>query len=75
MLPRMIWVNKQSTLLDLHHQVFEYLQQIICEWLEWKDPKTLYAPKPADKVDLRKVLPSFPYLPENWSDDSVQFTK
>lgn len=25
MLPRMMWVNKQKTLLDLHHQVFEYL--------------------------------------------------
>lgn len=25
MLPRMMWVNKQNTLLDLHHQVFEYL--------------------------------------------------
>jgi hypothetical protein len=57
MLPRMVWVNKKQTLQSLHHQVFEYLQQIISEWLEWKDPETAYTPKADSKIDLRKLLP------------------
>ena len=70
----MIWVNKQKTLKDLHHQVFEYLQQVICDWIGWKDPLSTYAPKSDSKVDLRRALPEFPYLPENW-DEKNTFTQ
>ena len=42
MLPRLLWVNKNQTLKQLHLQVFEYLQHVLCEWLEWKDPETKY---------------------------------
>lgn len=41
--------------------------------MEWKDPQTKYIPKPESKIDLRKALPSFPYIPESFQGQS--FTK
>ena len=37
MLPRMMWMNKQWTLKDLHLKVFEYLRQVFAEWLEYHE--------------------------------------
>lgn len=39
-LPRLMWVNKKSTLKELHIQVFSFFKSVLAEWIDWKDPNT-----------------------------------
>jgi len=46
-LPRLMWVNKQTTVEELHLQVFSFLRHIIQEWIAWKEPMSKRQPKNA----------------------------
>lgn len=66
MLPRIIWLDKSWTLKQAHAYVFEFVKEVIAEWLDWKDPATEKKPKSGND-DLRsKDLIDFPYRPADW---------
>jgi len=54
-------------------RVFEHFRWLIAEWCDYKDPNTTKDAK-ANKYDLRKDLPPFPYRPTGWKEDVV-FTR
>ena len=60
-LPRILWVNKNSNMRDLHLQVFAHLRWLIAEWIDWKDPKTKKSKRSEKEANLPKDLPQFPY--------------
>lgn len=63
-LPRLLWVNRQMSLKELHLQVFKHLRTCLAEWCEWTQPDTPRRPA-KDSYDLRQ-LPDFPYrLPDS----------
>ena len=49
---------------QVHTYVFEFIKEVIAEWIDWKDPDTQKKPK-NDKDDLRKneCLIDFPFRP------------
>ena len=40
MLPRLMWVNKEINMKELHMQVFKHLRQVFSEWADWTHPET-----------------------------------
>jgi hypothetical protein len=64
LLPRLMWVSKQTNLKQLHLQVFSYFKHVFGEWIDWKDPKTTKQSKPKDEIDLKQILIKFPYRAE-----------
>lgn len=60
---------------QVHAYVFEFIKEVIAEWIDWKDPDTQKKPK-NDKDDLRKneCLIDFPFRPKDWPADKL-FTK
>ena len=65
LLPRLLWVRTDFTMVDLHKYVFKHLRYCFSEWIEWTDPETTRAPKPCN-FDLRQMV-QFPYTAEDGS--------
>lgn len=65
MLPRLLWVDKTWTLKQLHAYVFDFIKEVISDWVDWKDPATEKKPKSSGD-DLRTELIEFPYRPTDW---------
>ena len=59
-LPRLLWVRKDFTMIDLHKYVFKQLRFCFSEWIEWTNPETTRQPKKGATFDLRRMIP-FPY--------------
>ena len=59
LLPRLLWIRKDFTMVDIHKYVFKHLRFCFSEWIEWTDPETTRRPKQGG-VDLRQMVP-FPY--------------
>ena len=71
MLPRLLWIDKTWTLKQLHAYVFDFIKEVISDWVDWKDPATEKKPKSGGD-DLRtKDLIDFPYRPVGWQEDQV----
>lgn len=71
MLPRIIWLKKSWTLKQAHAYVFEFIKEVIAEWVDWKDPATEKKPKSGND-DLRtRDLIDFPYRPAGWPADQT----
>ena len=69
-LPRLLWLDKTWTIAQTHHYIFEYIKEVIAEWIDWKDPSTEKKPKSSTSPDLRTdVLIKFPYRPKDWVSD------
>ena len=45
LLPRLLWVRTDFTMVDLHKYVFKHLRYCFSEWIEWTDPETTRTPK------------------------------
>ena len=75
LLPRLLWLDKNWTLKQAHLYVFEFIKEVIAEWIDWKDPKTEKKPKSSSSVDLRTSdLIDFPFRPKDWPNNQI-FTK
>lgn len=75
LLPRLLWLDKNWTLKQAHHYVFNFIKEVIGEWIDWKDPKTEKKPKSNSSVDLRTSdLIEFPFRPLDWPKNQA-FTK
>ena len=61
MLPRMLWLNKNWTMQQVHFEVFKYMKHAITEWVDWTDPETTRVPK-RGHPNLSDVLIDFPHL-------------
>ena len=56
MLPRLLWVQKELTLKELHMQIFKHVRHIFSEWADLTDPNT----KRNIKANLRNLI-AFPH--------------
>jgi hypothetical protein len=75
MLPRLMWLDKSWSMKQVHVYVFDFIKEVIAEWIDWRDPGTEKKPKPNGE-DLRKSdnLIDFPFRPSDWPE-SKPFTK
>jgi len=58
LIPRLLWVRKDSTMKDLHFEIFKHMRFVFSEWADWSHPDT--SRTPTKDNDLTK-LPPFPY--------------
>ena len=66
-LPRIIWVQKDWTLNQIHKEVFMCIRWLFSEWADLKDPDS----GREDKNMLKRSLPEFPYKPADWPKDKA----
>ena len=58
-LPRLLWVNKNQTLKELHFTVFRHMRQVFSYWVDLSQPVPSVEISPYQR-DLRTITP-FPY--------------
>ena len=69
MIPRLLWVNKNNTMKELHFEVFKHMRCVFSEWADWSHPDSTRTPNKDQKV-LQKL--KFPY---KRNPDDPQMTK